>query len=248
MMMMAMTIVNVFVLTLSPVISIYLSIYLPIHLSIYLSISISIYLSIHLSIYLYIYIHLSIFVVTHGGVGFEGPPEKYTHFIINMENKTRPDICNHCDFHHQNNHYHNHHVYDDDDDNDVNFNKNQQQQLQQQQQQQQQQKVVYNHQYYDRQQYLQNRLRVVNVLIRINSNEMVKLHVNESTNMIGVLEQVLKGFFKKMIFALLSLDEWWDVTLDVIQMMMRMHDADPSIYFSLIFRIHHHLYHLYHDI
>ena len=149
--------------------------------------------------------YLSIFVVTHGGVGFEGPPEKYTHFIIKMENKTRPDICNHCDFHHQNNHHHN--VNDDDDyDNGVNFNKIQHitttsigtSDQQQQQLQQQQQKVVYNHQYYDRQQYLQNRLRVVNVLIRINSNEMVKLHVNESTNMIGVLEQVLKGFFKKI--------------------------------------------------
>lgn len=160
-------------------------------------------------------IHLSVYLVTHGGVGFEGPPEKYTHFIINMENKTRPDICNHCDFHHQHNHHHQHHV--DDDGNDVNCNKNphicdnhnnqhitttstsdqqQHQQLsgQQLQHQQQLQKVVYNHQYYDRQQYLQNRLRVVNVLIRTNSNEMVKLHVNESTNMIGVLEQVLKGF------------------------------------------------------
>ena len=49
-----------------------------------------------------------------------------------------------------------------------------------------------------------------------------------------------------MIFALLSLDEWWDVTLDVIQMMRRIHDADPSIYFSPIYLIHHH--HLYHDI
>ena len=162
-----------------------------------------------------------------------------------MENKTRPDICNHCDFHHQNNHYHNHVYDDDDDDNDVNFNKNQHiitTTTVSTSDQQHQQKVVYNHQYYDRQQYLQNRLRVVNVLIRINSNEMVKLHVNESTNMIGVLEQVLKGFLNKMIFVLLSLHEWWDVTFDVIQMMMRMQDA-----FSPIYLIYHH-HHLYHDI
>ena len=206
-------------------------------------------------------------LVTHGGVGFEGPPERFTHFIINIDNKTRPDMCNLCDIHYQqqhqqqhqqhysdhhhqqyyqnqqqHHHHHNHHTssnqhcnidrlinntiisnlhpndpnnicyHTNNDDNYDNSNNSDDigrssndsndnnEHIQHQQHHQHQQPplppslqpppIIYNRHHYDRQQYLHNRMKVVNVLIRDN---IVTVFINESSNLIGLVDQVIKG-------------------------------------------------------